>query len=200
MMSSMLKSTRISVSTLIALACFTLTLVASPVHARKVAGVELEGSLVVGDEELVLNGAGLRKKLFIKLYVGSLYLGAPSNDAVGVVAAEESMAIRLNVLSDLLTRDKMLKALKDGFSKSTGGNTDPVQPQIDQMIGLMTEKIRPGDSYTFAYEASVGTHMFRNGEELALIEGLEFKQALFGIWLSEKPAQASLKSAMLKGS
>lgn len=200
MIERMLKNTGITATTLIALVLFTLTLASSPVHARKVAGVELEGSIAVADEELVLNGAGIRKKLFIKLYVGSLYLGAPSADAAGVVAADESMAIRLNVLSDLLTRDKMLKALKDGFNNSTGGNTEPVQPQIDQMIGLMTEKIRPGDSYTFAYEAGAGTHMFRNGEELALIDGLDFKQALFGIWLSDKPAQASLKSAMLKGS
>ena len=102
-------------------------------------------------------------------------------------------------MSDLLTRDKMLKALKSGFNKSTGGNTGPVQPQIDQMIELMTDKIRPGDSYTFAFEPAVGTRMSRNGEELGLIEGLEFKQALFGIWLSDKPVQANLKSAMLKG-
>jgi len=196
-MAAMMKSRRLSVSSLVILACLTLAVATSPAQARKVAGVELEETLTVGDESLMLNGAGLRKRLFIKLYVGSLYLASPSTDAVGIVAAEESMAIRLNVLSDLLTRDKMLKALNKGFSSSTGGNTAPIQAQIDQMIGLMTEKIRPGDSYTFAYEARVGTRMYRNGEELATIEGLDFKQGLFGIWLSDKPAQASLKKAML---
>ena len=199
MITDTLKSSSVHMSRLIALACFTVLLLSSPAHARKVAGVELESSLAVGSEELILNGAGLRKRLFIKLYVGSLYLGSHSNDAAGVIAADESMAIRLNILSDLLTRDKMLKALKSGFNKSTGGNTGPVQPQIDQMIELMTDKIRPGDSYTFAFEPAVGTRMSRNGEELGLIEGLEFKQALFGIWLSDKPVQANLKSAMLKG-
>ncbi len=199
MIANNLKNTSITISKQIALVCFALLLISSPAHARKVAGVELENKLAVGGEELVLNGAGLRKRLFIKLYVGSLYLGAPSSDAAGIVAADESMAIRLNILSDLLTRDKMLKALKSGFNKSTGGNTDPVQPQIDQLIGLMTEKIRPGDSYTFAYEPNVGTRIFRNGEESGLIEGLDFKQALFGIWLSDTPVQANLKSAMLKG-
>ena len=35
------------------------------------------------------------------------------------------------------------------------------------------------------------------GHELEVINGIEFKQALFGIWLSENPAQESLKEDML---
>ncbi len=189
---------RLSITSLITATFVALALVSGSAQARKVSGVELEDTIVVGDESLILNGAGLRKRLFIKLYVGSLYLAAPSSDAVGIVGAEQSMAIRLNIISDLLTRPKMLSALKEGFSKSTGGKTQPIQPQIDQMIGMMDAKIKFGDSYTFAYEARVGTRMYRNGEELGLIEGLEFKQALFGIWLSERPVQSNLKKGMLK--
>ncbi len=72
-----------------------------------------------------------------------------------------------------------------------------VQAEIDQMIALMQEKIQPGDSYSLAYEPSIGTRVMRNDEELSIVPGLDFKQALFGIWLSDKPAQASLKKAML---
>lgn len=175
----------------------TLTLCSAPALAKKVAGVELADTISVGSNELSLNGAGIRKKLFIKLYVGSLYLAASGNDGNAIISADEPMALRLNILSDLLTQKKMVKALKDGFSNSTNGNTAPIQAEIDQMIALMQEKIRPGHSYTLAYEPGVGTRVSRNDEELSVIAGLAFKQALFGIWLSEKPAQASLKKAML---
>jgi len=174
-------------------------LLAGPAYAKKVGGVELPAELTVGDAALALNGAGLRKKLFIKLYVGSLYLPEPSSDAQAIIDADEPMSITLNILSDLLTRDKMLKALKQGFKKSTDGNTEAIQPQIDRMIELMQEKIRPGDSFQLSYEPGSGTHMSKNGDAPELIEGLDFKQALFGIWLSDKPAQASLKKAMLGG-
>ena len=115
----------------------TLTLVAGPLQAAKVGGITLDESITVGSIDTLYNGAGLRKKLFIKLYVGSLYLTTPSSDADAIIDADEAMAIRLNILSDLLTRDKLLSALKEGFDNSTGGNTAPIQPQIDQMIALM---------------------------------------------------------------
>ncbi len=177
----------------------TLALIAGPLQAAKVGGITLDESITVGSTETLYNGAGLRKKLFIKLYVGSLYLTTPSTDANAIIDADEAMAIRLNILSDLLTRDKLLSALKEGFDKSTGGNTAPIQPQIDQMIALMQDKVSPGDTLTLAYEPGVGTHVMRDGKELDVIEGLPFKKALFGIWLSDKPAQKSLKTDMLGG-
>ena len=177
----------------------TLALIAGPLQAAKVGGITLDESITVGSTETLYNGAGLRKKLFIKLYVGSLYLTTPSTDANAIIDADEAMAIRLNILSDLLTRDKLLSALKEGLDNSTGGNTAPIQPQIDQMIALMQDKVSPGDTLTLAYEPGVGTHVMRDGKELDVIEGLPFKKALFGIWLSDKPAQKSLKTDMLGG-
>ena len=177
----------------------TLALLAGPLQAAKVGGITLDESITVGSTDTLYNGAGLRKKLFIKLYVGSLYLTTPSSDANAIINADEAMAIRLNILSDLLTRDKLLSALKEGFDKATDGNTAPIQPQIDQMIALMQDKVSPGDTLTLAYEPGVGTHVMRDGNALSVIEGLPFKAALFGIWLSDKPAQKSLKSDMLGG-
>ena len=174
-----------------------IALVQLPAHAAKVAGVTLDDTLSIGEQSVSYQGAGVRKKLFIKLYVGSLYLASADADAASVIDADEAMAIRLDILSDLLTRKKLVKALDEGFDNSTGGNTEAIQPQIDKMLSFMQDKISTGSRYTLAYEPGVGTHISRNGETLTVIEGLAFKQALFGIWLSDKPAQKSLKSAML---
>lgn len=166
-------------------------------HARSVAGVALDDAITMDDQSLTLRGAGIRKKLFIKLYVGSLYLQNGAASAADIVAADEAMAIRLDILSDLLTRKKMLAALEEGFETSTGGNTAPIQAQIDQLVGAMDDKIRPGDRITLIYDPASGTQVLRDGKRLTTIEGMPFKQALFGIWLSETPVQASLKKALL---
>lgn len=174
-----------------------LMFISSSANAAKVGGVELDESITVAGESLNLNGAGIRKKLFIKLYVGSLYTASGAGAASEIVDADEVMAIRLNMLSDLLTREKMVDALEDGFKKSTGGNTAPIQAGIDQLIDVMPEKIKPGTEMTLTYEPGVGTHLMDGDNSISVIEGLNFKQALFGIWLSDKPAQKSLKKAML---
>ena len=42
-----------------------------------------------------------------------------------------------------------------------------------------------------------GVVVYKNGAKKGTIEGYDFKRALFGIWLCDKPADADLKSAML---
>lgn len=173
-------------------------LLAGSAHAAKVAGVTLDDSMMVGEQSIALSGAGIRKKLFIKLYVGSLYT-AETGPASDIVAADAPMAIRLNLISNLLTRDKMVDALMDGFAKSTGGDLAPIQAGIDQLVAVLPEKFESGTNMALAYEPGVGTHLMEGSESISVIEGLPFKQALFGIWLSDKPAQESLKKAMLGG-
>lgn len=177
-------------------------LAASTAHAARVGGVEIEPALDVDGTALELAGAGIRKKFFIKLYVASLYLpsGMAANDAAAVVAADAPMAITLDVISDKVTRDRMVEALEEGFQASTGGDTAPVQGGIDAMLAAMRGgTVGDGESFTLAYEPASGTHLSRAGEEAALIEGLPFKRALFGIWLSDAPVQGSLKKAMTGG-
>ncbi|MBX2879424.1 MAG: chalcone isomerase family protein [Granulosicoccus sp.] len=171
---------------------------ANPVlPSSKIAGVTLDDTINIDGTALVLNGAGLRKKLFIKLYVGSLYVAEKSADATQLIEAQSPMMIQLNILSDLLTRDKMIKALQDGFSKSTNGDVSAIQEQIDQLIAAAGDSIRPGDNFTVFYHPDTGSRVYLNGEAVADIEGHAFKQALFGIWLSDNPVQGSLKRAML---
>ena len=53
-------------------AALVAALLAVPgLHAAEVAGVKIEERIKVGSSELVLNGAGLRTKVFIKVYVGA---------------------------------------------------------------------------------------------------------------------------------
>lgn len=172
---------------------------AGPALAEKVAGVTLDDRIVYSETPLTLNGAGIRKKLFIKLYVGSLYVDETlaGSDADTIMKADAPMVIQLDIISDLLTRDKLVKALNDGFNKSTEGNTAPIQAEIDAMHDAFDQPVRPNETYRIAYDPDVGTSILRDEQNLIDLPGLPFKQAIFGIWLSSKPAQKSLKKAML---
>ena len=174
-----------------------LMLISGMVQGKEVLGIEMPDTLETGGQQLSLNGGGARTRLVVRVYVAGLYLAGPSSDAAAIIAADEPMAIRLHVTSGLLTAKRMREALVKGFNKSTDGNQASVQTGIDQLSSLLSEDISKRDTLTLAYTPGVGTEVRRNDKPLETIAGLAFKQALFGIWLGDKPAQDNLKAGML---
>ena len=107
------------------------------------------------------------------------------------------MAIQLRITSGMVTSEKMESATREGFENSLNGETAPLRQSIEDFIGVFREKIEKGDVYAFVYSPGKGTEVFKNGKVSKVIEKLDFKKALFGIWLCDRPAQESLKREML---
>lgn len=91
----------------------------------------------------------------------------------------------------------MIEAVNDGFESSTDGKTAPLASKIEKFRSFFMEKIQKNDVFDIVYLPSKGVVAYKNDKELGTIEGMEFKKALFGIWLSNKPADDDLKEAML---
>ena len=165
--------------------------------SMEVAGIGIPDSIETGPTRLILNGAGVRTKFFMKLYVGGLYLEQKRSEPKYLIETDEPMAIRLHIISSLITSEKMEKVTREGFVKSTGGKIAPIEAQIETFISVFRDKINKNDVYDLIYIPGKGTEVHKNEKFYSLTEGLPFKQALFGIWLCENPAQKSLKKEML---
>lgn len=148
-------------------------------------------------QNLVLNGMGVRPKLFLKLYFAGLYLPAKSNDAQAILTGRTPVAIRLQINSSMITSADMEEAVRGGFAQS-GGNAAALKPRIDQLVSIFKEEIKVGDLYDLVY-VNGSTQVFKNGRKASTIAGDDFKQALFGIWLGNKPVHPGLKQQLLKG-
>ncbi|MGM0450424.1 MAG: chalcone isomerase family protein, partial [Pseudomonadota bacterium] len=85
---------------------------------KTVEGVELPGTIEVADTELSLNGAGVRSKWFMNLYVGSLYLPEEFDSAEAIVEADQPMAIQLDIISGMIDSENMTEATMEGFESS----------------------------------------------------------------------------------
>ncbi|WP_076410821.1 chalcone isomerase family protein [Shewanella sp. UCD-KL12] len=164
--------------------------------AKEISGVEISEQLDASGVQLQLNGAGVRSKFFIDLYVGSLYLPNKTSKLETVLAAPAA-AVRLNITSGMITSDKMRDAIIEGFDDATDGDTQAIQAQIDSFMALFTDEIVEGDQFTFVTSKSEGVTAFKNGTEQDTITGEAFRTALLKIWLGDSPAQNSLKKAML---
>jgi hypothetical protein len=163
-----------------------------------VEGVTVEKNLTVDGKELILNGAGLREKFVFDLYVGGLYTTAKSTNGTTLVNADQPMAITLDIVSKLVTQDKMIESITEGFeSSATSAERKALKPKIKKFIGFFNEEIVKGNEFQISYVPGKGTMAHKNGKYLGTIEGLDFKKALFGIWLGKNPADKDLKSGML---
>jgi hypothetical protein len=176
------------------LAAFSLV---TSVNAQKiVAGVKLDNSITVEGQSLTLNGAGIREKMWIDLYVGSLYLPKKSSNASEIINSKDFAIIKLDIVSGLITSEKMINAVNEGFEKATNGKTASLKIKIDQFKSYFKEEFSKGDSFSIINTPN-GVAVYKNGTKKGTIEGYDFKVALFGIWLSNSPADKDLKAAML---
>ena len=179
---------------------FAVLLTATSSAQVKVGGVNLPATENYGDQTLVLNGAGVREKLWIDLYAAGLYLDKKTKDASEVLNSDKPVALKLHIVSKLITSEKMVDAVTEGFENSTNGNTAPIQDRIDTILGFFQEDIKKNDVFDLVYLPSRGGVVaYKNGKEKGVIKGKDFKKALFGIWLSNRPADDDLRDELLAG-
>ncbi|WP_372988008.1 chalcone isomerase family protein [Marinobacter sp.] len=172
-------------------------MLSAPASALTVEGVDVPETYQAMGTELKLNGAGTRSKWFMDLYVGGLYVPESISDGEAVINADEPQAITLHIISGMITSERMTEATLEGFEASTDGNMAAVQDDIDQFMGVFQEEIKEGDVFDLVYLPGEGVRVLKNGEVRDTVGDLAFKKALFGIWLSDKPAQENLKERML---
>ena len=175
-------------------------LVVPGLQAAEVAGVKVEDRITVGGGELLLNGAGLRTKVFIKVYVGALYATQKSTTAAGVLDATTPRRMTMRLLRDV-DADSLYGALRDGLNANHGeAELAALKGSIDQFAGIMKKigNARSGDTVAIDFAAD-GVGVSFNGEPRGRVAGAPFARALLKVWLGENPVDASLKKALLGG-
>ena len=78
-------------------------LLAPPQLARavEVAGQRIDDSVRVGGSSLQLNGAGVRSRFFVKVYVGALYVAQRTNSPAAIYDSPQPRRMLLRLLRDL---------------------------------------------------------------------------------------------------
>ena len=183
----------------IILVWLSLVVIAFQVEARTIGGVDMEASMKAGNQTLILNGAGIREKFFVNIYVAGLYLTEKNSDYMNIINMDETMAIRIKITSTLITSKRFKEACEEGFERTTNGNTAPLRPQIDMAYTAFNNEFKVGDVFDIVYNKGAGTDFYKNGKHIVKVDGLDFKKALFGIWIIDKPSHKNenLRKGML---
>ena len=104
----------------------------------------------------------------------------------------------LRLLRDL-DADSLHSALDEGLRNNhSPAELSDMKAQADQLGGIMKAmgKVHEGDTVSIDFSAE-GVVVSQNGEVRGKVAGANFAKALLKVWLGDKPADASLKKALL---
>ncbi|MDP8214538.1 MAG: chalcone isomerase family protein [Candidatus Euphemobacter frigidus] len=170
--------------------------VAAPME---IAGIEMPEKIRAEGIHLVLNGAGIRTKTFlrIKIYAAGLYLLEKASNSEKIIASDKPMAVKMCFIYDGISPKKLIGTFTEGFESATGGNTAAIKKEMGHFFSFFTEEAKEGDVYDLVYVPGEGVRISMNGKLKGVVSGLPFKRALFAIWLGKDPADSDLKEGML---
>jgi len=176
-----------------------LSLTGAIAAAAEVSGVFVDDQIKTQDgAALVLNGAGLREKFWVDVYVGSLYLPAKSADVAEILSKPGPLRIQLDFIYKADAADKLLESWREGFEKNQdAASLKSLKDRIEQFYGYFDSSAVTRDQYRFDYQPGAGTSISKNKTSLGVIPGEDFRNALVEIWLGNHPADKDLKKAML---
>jgi hypothetical protein len=173
-----------------------LSLLAFPLWAAEVAGVRIDDKARVGNADLLLRGAGLRKRLFFQVYAVGLYVQDRGADPIAQPGAKR---VHIHMLRDV-GAEQFTEALADGIKANhTEAEAKALEPRVKELGAIMAglKQAKAGMVIALDWTGSE-TLLVVDGKPAGRpIQGADFYRALLRIWLGEQPVQEDLKKALL---
>jgi hypothetical protein len=185
---------------LTALTAFLAFGAAAQAQPVEMEGQKFEPTVQLGGQTLMLNGVGLRKRAFFKVYVNGLYVPTKSKDATTLINEKGARRASLRMLRDV-GADSFVSAFIDGLHNNlSDAQMATLKPQIDSFVGTLKSigEAKKGDIINFDYTPDGGTRITVNGQPKGEpIPGHDFYAAVIRVWLGDKPVDEDLKKGML---
>lgn len=173
-----------------------MLLVPTVVSAASLAGVTLEDKVTVNGQTLVLNGLGLRKKFFIKVYIGGLYLQAKMSNPASILASDTPRRMTMHFLYSV-SKDQMCDAWEEGLTANVPNASAEVKTAFKTLCSWM-EPIPKGNRLVLTYVPGTGTTVEVNGKNKGTLPGKATADAIVSTWIGPKPAMGDdFKNAVL---
>lgn len=174
-----------------------LVLMVPTAWAGSLAGVTIDEEVMVGSETLKLNGMGVRQKLWVKVYVGGLYLEQPTTNAKNAASSKQTKKMVMHFLTNKAKKKKMDSAWLEGF-EGNWGHYEEIEARVQTFIGYFGD-MKEGDVVEMTLVPGQGTTVVVNGAAKGTIEGDDFAEALVNVWVGATPPTEDFKKGVLGG-
>lgn len=163
----------------------SLSLASVGAYAAEVGGVRLDDRTTVNGQPLVLNGAAMRKKLFIKVYAAGLYLPAKQANPAAILAADTPRRMTMHFVFSV-DKAKIAEAWTEGLEANTPGASAEVKNNFKTLESWM-EDVKDGQNIVLTYVPGTGTTVEVNGHMKGTLPGKATADAILNTWIGPKP-------------
>ena len=170
-------------------------LLSADVHAVEVAGVALDPTVSVNEKTLSLNGYGIRKKFFFKIYVGSLYTSKKVSSPAELLQNTDAKLIRMSFLHSKVEKEKITETFAEGFANNSPNFA--ASADANAFLSLFKSDFVKGDTVDLVLGADGTVIARQNGKVLGTVKSANLPNAILLIYFGQKPADEDLKQGML---
>jgi hypothetical protein len=183
----------------------TLMTGSAPALIEPKSGVEYADTLVVetprGPATLVVTGAGLREKSFLKadVYTIASYVEAGADlapqPAVAICALDAPKRLQMDMRRNV-GRDRMQSSLTTAIVANVEDRTQ-IDDDLATFFSFFPDDARKSDTVVFDYVPGIGLTTSLNGEVKGVIEDFAFVTALWSVWFGREPEDDHLVRALV---
>jgi hypothetical protein len=170
-------------------------------RAAEVEGVKIDDKTRVANADLMLNGAGLRKRAFFKVYAMGLYVPQKTSNAAALLEQPGPKRVAIHMLRDV-SADAFNEALADGIrANHSDADVKALEPRLKELGAIIAQvgEAKKGMAIHLDWTGSETQVLIQGKPTGKPIAGQDFYRALLRVWLGDKPVQDDLKKSLLGG-
>lgn len=183
-----------------ALAAWAVNPARAQEQGRAVEGFRFDAAIRLGGADLVLNGVGVRRRFFIPVYVGALYVPQKSSDPEVLLSQRGPRRMSLRFVRDV-EAELFMNSLDAGMRKHyTPQQLEAWTPQWRTLTTVIANVViaRRADHVTWDYTPETGARVMQNSVPIIpSMPGEDFYNAVLRVWLGPQPADADMKRGLL---
>lgn len=177
---------------------------ATPSEALSVGGVSFAPTAKLGVTELQLNGAGVRQQTAQAMYAAALYLEKKQKSPQAAIQDTGAKRLTVTMLRDV-SASEMSNLLSSGLT--TNSSNSELFGLVSEVMDLSTliaetRSLKAGDSFQIDWSSAAGTsiQVQQKGQATPVVKvfpNASLMPAMLRIWLGDRPADPTLKAALL---
>jgi hypothetical protein len=166
-----------------------------------ISGFEVPDSIQLNGTTLRLNGAAMRTKFFLNIYIVAFYTAQPITREEEAVHSNIERSLRMIVTTPLATPGIVSENVVSSMKETLGRKFYEMRPVVEKIKSVIdTAQIGYKDCMDTYYSTDGALHVYKNGQYLnSEANAKVFAEALFNIYMGRQPVDAKVKRYLLKG-
>lgn len=160
-----------------------------------IAGQNFPDTINLGGQELQVNGVGLREKYWIDIYAAGLYLPEKMTKGKDIITLDAPKKIHAKFIYSSVSKAKMVEALEENITINPDFSAQAIKDI--RTASKWMEDFVAGDEMVFEYVPGKGTSVIIKGKTKGTIQGKDFMEAVFSMYVGPHPASEQLREGLL---